>query len=208
MRSGVATVFLSGIMLSALPAFAQLLQQHPSSYGPSALEDHAARIESYAVEYLKTNSKGPHSVDIDVYASRDKKEFEALGKYIVLVFASFADNKAELPLSKVYSGRSPIKCLPSVWRNVPSKSATAKANGSFRSDTLCLLPIDMARRSDDIFVDFAKNYRAVKVVSYAFRDIDLLKSDRSSHSFPVPNPDVLKKIIDREYPGFGFRVQQ
>jgi hypothetical protein len=206
MTARVAAFLFAGALI-ALPASAQPTQQ-PTTYGPSALADHATRIEHHAAEDLKTDPGGfGWSVDLDLYISKNKAEFEALGKYIILVFATFSNDRGELPLARVYSGGAPIKCLAPVWRDVPPQSATAKAYGKFRSDSLCVLPIDLARQNNIIAVDFARNRKSLVVSSYPVGDLDFVKTDQNPRPLPSPDPMVLKRIIAREYPGFGFQVR-
>jgi hypothetical protein len=201
-------ILLFASTLAAFPASAQQRQQ-PTTYGPNMLSNYAARIEQGAVEDLKADPRSSGwLVDLDVFIPDDRPEFEALGKYTLLVFATFSDNRAELPLAKVYSGGVPLQCLAPVWRDVPPKSASAKAYGKFRSDSLCLLPIDLALKSNSITVDFAKNRKASEVTSYPIGESAMIKADTDPRSPATPDSVVLTKIINREFPGFGFQVSQ
>lgn len=205
MRTRFFAVLLTGVFLG-LPASAQQRMQ-PSTLGPSALADHAARIEHDAVEDLKVNpARGTGFVDLDAVEPADKAEYLALGRYIILVLATFSEDKTELPLARVYSGGAQLKCLAPVWRDVAAGSATATAYGKFRSDSLCVLPANLARKGGGITVDYTKNQKRLEVTDYPFGEMDLVKADSDLRPSSAPDPAVLKKIIAREYPGFGFEV--
>ncbi len=202
--------FLVASFLIASSSLAREQRQLPKTVGPSALNSHAARIEHEAVEDLKADRAGsPWSVDLDMVFPIDKAEYEALGKYVILVFALFSNDQTELPLSGAYVGGTPLKCLRPVPRDVPPASATAKAFGKFRSDTLCVLPMDLERAANSVKIDFAKNHKGLDV-SYHFitsEEPDFVKADIDPQPLPMPDPVILEKIIAREYPGFGFRVR-
>lgn len=203
-----AAVFLFAGFLVASSAFAQVPRRQPNTTGPSALESHAARLEHDAVQDLKDGK--PSSgwfVDLDLVFSGDKEEYEAVGKYGLMVFALFSSDQTQLPLAHAYVGGVELKCLPSVSRDVPSDSATAKAFGKFRADTLCLLPLDLEHKSNRISIDFAKSPKGLEVSSFALEEPDFMKADTDLKSNPTPDPVMLQNFVNREYPGFGFQVQ-
>jgi hypothetical protein len=202
-----SAVLLAGVLVTST-ALAQEQRRQPNTHGPSALETHAARIEHDAVEDLKTGPAGfPWFVDLDVVFPTDGAEYQALGKYAILVFALFSNDQTELPLARAYVGDVPLKCLGPVSRGVPPESATAKAYGKFRADTLCVLPIGVKRKGSDIKVDFAKNRKGLAISSSLFEEPDFIKADIDPQSLSEADPITLEKIIAREYPGFGFRVR-
>ena len=204
MKASISALLLAGLLLS-LPAAAQ--RRQPDTPGPSALADHAARIEHDAAQDLKSDPAGyGWFVDLDLVFPKDRAEYEALGKFAIIVLASFSNDKAELPLSAVYAAGAPLTCLSPVWRDVPPGSATAKAYGTFRSDTLCALPIEAMRKSNSIKVDFAKNRNGLEVSGMAIKEPGFIEADPDPRPSPSPDPLVLEKMIEREYPGFGFRL--
>ena len=202
-----ALVLLALAVLAISPSFAQEPRRQPNTVGPSALESHAARMEHGAMADLKAGQPATgFFVDLDIVFPTDRNEYEAVGKRVLLVFALFSDDQAELPLAGAYNGGLPLECLKSVSRHVPPESATAKAFGKFRADTLCLLPIDVKRKSNRITIDFAKSHRGLEVSSYYLEEPDFVSADVNPASSPMPDPVALGAFINREYPGFGFQV--
>lgn len=203
-----ALVFVLAGLAASSPTFAQGQRKQPTTFGPSALESHAARMENDAANDLKTGQASTGSfVDLDIVYPHDKAEYEALGKYALMVFALFSDNQSELPLARADVGGVRLQCLDSISRKVPPKSATAKAFGRFRADTLCLVPVGTARKSGKVKIDFAKNHDNLEVYSTPFEEPPFVKADSNPRSTPRPDPAVLRQFIAREYPGFGFRVR-
>jgi len=199
-------VALAG-MIAVFPAQAQTMRQQPTTYGPMSLLAHAARIESDAARDLKTNPEGfGWFLDLDMVFPDNKAEYEALGKYLLLDFSAFSNDAAELPLANVYVGGVALKCSQGRRYDLPSDSATAKAYGKFRMDSLCTLPMPLERMSNVITVDFAKNREGLKMSPVPYDEPAFVKADRDPISSPSPDPVVLEKIVEREYPGFGFGI--
>ena len=133
---------LAGAIL-APSAMAQSVKK-PTTYGASALDASNARLEQDAIDELKSNPGGnAWFVDLDMVFPNTREEYEALGKYVILEFNIFSNDQSELPLSKVYVGGVALNCPAVVPRDVPSASATAKAFGKFRMDSLCVLPMEV-----------------------------------------------------------------
>jgi hypothetical protein len=205
-KGGIFLFLLAGGLVPS-SSFAQQRMQ-PVTTVPSALESHAARIEHDAVEDLKAGQPSTGTfVDLDAVFPTDKAEYEALGKYALLVFALFSDEQEKLPLAHAYSGDVPLRCLKSIARDVLPASATAKAFGKFRADTLCVLPMDLKRKSSRITIDFTKGYMGLEVSSYVLEEPDFVKTDADPRSSPEPDTATLENFIAREYPGFGFQVR-
>lgn len=204
MRALVLLVFAVSVIS---PSFAQEPRRQPNTVGPSALESHAARMEQDAMADLKAGQPATgFFVDLDIVFPTDRQEYEAVGKRILLVFALFSDDQSALPLARAYNGGVPLECLKSVPRDVPSESATAKALGRFRADTLCLLPIDVKRKSNRITIDFAKTHKGLEISSFNLEEPDFVSADVNPASPRMPDPVALSGFINREYPGFGFQV--
>jgi hypothetical protein len=207
MTAKAASCFLAGLVIAS-SALAQEMRKQPNTPGPSALESHAERMEHDAIQDIQSGNLGTGwFIDLDIVFPTDKEEYEAVGKYALMVFALFSDDRTDLPLAHAYVGGLPLKCLKSVPRDVPSASAMAKAFGKFRADTLCVLPMDVERRSSRITIDFGKIHQDLEVSSYPFEEPDFVKADIDPVSAPMPDPMVLEKFVSREYPGFGFQVR-
>jgi hypothetical protein len=206
MRAGAAVFLLTALLFSS-SSFAQVQRRQPNTSGPSALESHTARLEHDAAEDLKAGQPSTgYFVDLDMVFPTDRAEYEAVGKYALLVFALFSDDRGALPLTRVFVGSASLKCLEPISRDVPPASDTAKTFGKFRADTLCVLPIDAERENNKITIDFAKTYKGIEV-SYPSEEPDFVKADINPRSSSVPDPVALEQFITREYPGFGFRVR-
>jgi hypothetical protein len=201
--------FLFAALMVTSPSFAQISRKQPTTTGPSALLSHAARMEHDAVEDIKAGHSGTGwFVDIDIVYPTDTAEYEAVGKYALMVFSLFSDDRDELPLAQVKVGGVRLECLDFVPRGVPADSASAKAFGKFRADTLCIVPAVLARNGKGIKLDFTKNHKDVEIGNSPFEEPDFVKADSDPRSPPKPNPAVLQRFIDREYPGFGFQLRQ
>jgi hypothetical protein len=204
MKAGIFVTL--GLMLAS-PALAQATRQQPTTYEPSSLLAHAARIERDATQDLKANPQGfGWFVDLDMYISNDKAEYEALAKYVLLVFSAFSNDPAELPLAKMSAGGVALKCSQGRRYDLPADSATAKAYGNFRADSLCVLPMPVERKTNALTVDFAKSRTGLQISPVPFEEPDFVKADSDPISLPSPDPLILQKILTREYPGFGFGV--
>jgi hypothetical protein len=200
--------FLLAAAMMTAPSLAQVSRRQPTTQGPSALEEHAARMEHDAVADIKAGQTGTGwFVDIDVVYPADTAEYQAVGKYALMVFSLFSNDRTELPLANVRVNGISLQCLDFIPRDVPPDSASAKAFGEFRTDTLCVVPVDVARKGTDFKLDFTKNHKDVEVATSPFEEPDFVKADSDPRSPPRPDPAVLQQFIDREYPGFGFQVR-
>jgi hypothetical protein len=83
------------------------------------------------------------------------------------------------------------------------------------ASTLAAFPASAQQRQqpttygpNNITVDFAKNRKASEVTSYPIGESAMIKADTDPRSPATPDSVVLTKIINREFPGFGFQVSQ
>ena len=208
MTARAIACFVASLIIG-FPAFAQQRRQ-PDTKGPSALDSHAARLEHDAAEDLKAGKLATgRFVDLDIVFPGDKGEYEAVGKRALMVFALFSNDQTELPLARAYVGGVVLKCTEAVPRDVPPDSATAKSFGKYRADTLCLLPMDVERKSSRVTIDFTRNKQGLEVSSYSLSQAepDFVKADIDPGPGPAPDPAALREFVEREYPGFGFQVQ-
>lgn len=199
--------FSLATLLAVSPSFAQETRVRSTTAGPSALEAHAARMERDAAENLKAGYPGVGwFVDIDSVYPADTAEYEAVRKSFLMVFSLFSNDRAELPLARVTVGGVQLECPDSMPRDVPLDSATARGFGKFRADTLCIVPVDVARKSKNIKLDFTKSHKNIEIPAYPFEEPDFVKADSDPRPSVTPNLTALQRFIDREYPCFGFRV--
>lgn len=198
------------LVVAGNAAFAQDLHfvgREPERWEPCTPEDLIKRIDQAAAQY-KAYAPIPRAGFIDIAYPCNEEEAKALAGYSVVLIVSISQDKAELPLSRVYvvvDGKPmDLELLVSVESTIPKKKRLIVTTfGANRSDALYLMPINAAMKKGTILVDFAKN-------RYGFKLYELQEPDPSSvgrwDEWPTresrPLTQVLEDFICREFPCF------
>lgn len=179
----------------------------PTAVGAVTLADMDMRWEMSAISAYQKGLQGPYQrlVEYDRVFPANAEEYRATGKLGILLLSAISRDESELPLAAAYLGGVKLKCIGSARRTVPPKSATSIVYGQFRVDSFCLIPAGIARGKVDLTVDFAKNRKGF-LLAESMDPPDFVLNDPSPQTGATPNIAELRKIIDREYPGFGIQV--
>ena len=203
---------LAGLLLFLGAAFSPALaQEHKvdpgqTGHGATTLISFNKHVEDVAADYLKQYPPGAISriVLFDSAFPLDEAEYKASGGYGVIMVSAFSRDQAELPLANVTIGGVKLKFLGGKSREVAPDSRAAAAFGLSRVDGFWLVPADLFRTDAAITADFVTNRQGFSV-GHAGALPDFM------NSLPPPKPAtpdfaVLKKLVAREYPGFGIEI--
>ena len=166
-----------------------------------------ARINEAAENY-KEYAPIPRGVFFDIGYPKDKKEFDELNGYGLMLVTAISQNQSELPLKRVYviaDGKEiELKPFKTFSSKISGDSQTTKTFGSNRSDVLYLFPIYLRLQKAAVLVDFAKNRDKMKIVEFDENDVPA-----SNKWMPNRRPDekvsidtALERFTKREYPMF------
>jgi hypothetical protein len=134
-------------------------------------ERHRQWIEIWAVgrdaaqgRYLE------HATFCSFQHARDVAEFDALGRYSLLLLTALAHRAEDLPLRRVYV-RLPDREIPLVkvgsWRQTNDPAGVAyRVFGPYREDGLYLFPTSALLRTAQLQADFAANSPAFRVLEF------------------------------------------
>src|SRR5437762_2996873 len=96
-------VVLLALLLSQTAA-AQTLTQRPVSQDPVSPADITERLEKSAIDTAKVAPKGAaRGSSVDFCWASDPNEYRALAKHVVVLVSVVTQDKAELPLRRVYA---------------------------------------------------------------------------------------------------------
>jgi hypothetical protein len=140
---------------------------------------------------------------------RDVAEFEALGRYALLILTVVTQRADELPLKRVYL-RMPDRELPVLkiasWRrNVDQTLATYKMYGPYREDGFYLFPFSAYLRIAQLQTDFATNRLSLPLLDFPHpRAPEWLKTLQNPDPLPgaLPNLRALQDFIRSRTSGF------
>jgi hypothetical protein len=136
-------------------------------------------------------------------------EFDALGRYAVIILTVVTQRADELPLKRVYL-RMPDRELPVLkiasWRkNVDQTLATYKMYGAYREDGFYLFPTAAFLRIAQLQVDLAANRSGLPVLELPFRGgPNWLRTLPNPDPLPGarPNLKALQEFITRQTSAF------
>ena len=139
----------------------------------------------------------------------DRAEFEALGRYSLLILTIVTQSADELPLKRVYlrmpDREVPVLKIASWRRSVDQTLATYKMYGPYREDGFYLLPPSAYLRVAQLQADLAANRLSLAVLELP-TDVgpDWLKTMQNPDPLPgtLPNLRTLQEFIKRKTSGF------
>lgn len=203
------TVALITTLLSLGPALAEdthLLGPNSwkqQSVSPTAMN---SRIERAANEY-KRYAPIPRIGLFDTAYPADSKEYKALDGFAVMLLSVLTQPPEEIPPKRVYAkiGQEVVelKLLSSTFSKVDAAILTAKVFGKNRWDGLYLFPVYLERDAHELLMDFAKNRDDFVLTKFSGKDLNELGNlPIAKPTSKEPDPEALRKIIAREFPGF------
>ena len=126
-------------------ANAQTLTQRPVSQGAVTPADMTERLEKAAVRTKEQAPKGAaRGSSVDFCWPSSVEEYQAIGKYVLVLVSVVTQDAAELPLRRVYvtvnGEQTELVRLSSQRRDVRKASTTFSILGPFREDGFYVAP--------------------------------------------------------------------
>jgi hypothetical protein len=204
---GLLIVALAGFVSTA--ADAQTLTQRPVSQGAVTPADMTERLEKAAVRTREQAPKGAaRGSSIDFCWPSSIEEYQAIGKYVLVLVSVVTQDAAELPLRRVHvtvnGEQTELVRLSSQRRDVGKGSTTFSILGPFREDGFYVAPAGLMMSDGYLQADFAirrNNFNLYKLPGTA---PDFIKADKDPMPprDATPNMPALKALLTREYQGF------
>ena len=190
-------------------ADAQTLTQRPLSQGAVTPADMTERLEKAAVRTRESAPKGAargSSIDFCWPSSAD--EYQAIGKYVLVLVSVVTQDAAELPLRRVYvtvnGEQTELIRLSSQRSGVKKGSTTFSILGPFREDAFYAAPAGLMMSDGHLQADFALRRNNFNLYKLPGTPPDFIKAD--NNPMPAkdtpPNMPALKELLQREYQGF------
>lgn len=174
---------------------------------PATPERMNQRIEEAAVRY-QSEAPIPRVVLYDIAYPHDAREYAALDGHALMLTTALSQERAELPLKRVYVSAGGKEIELKAVRQVLSEqadagSATAKTFGAFRADTLYLLPMYLRMSPGDLMVDFGGNRTGFKVATMGTPVPDEISNlPTKAPTGAGPSDKALEDFVRREFPSF------
>lgn len=198
---------LAAVLCSA--ADAQTLTKRPMSQNPVTSAEMTTRLEKSAVRTRQTAPSGAaRGSSVDFCWPSDAAEYHALQKHVLVLVSVVTQEKAELPLRRVYvniAGKeTELTKLSSQLSDVRRGSVTATILGPYREDGFYLAPAGAMMSDGYLQADFAVNRNGFNLYKLPGTPPDFIQADGD----PMPAADArpetaaLKAMLRREYRGF------
>ena len=190
-------------------ANAQTLTQRPVSQGAVTPADMTERLEKAAVRTKEQAPKGAaRGSSIDFCWPSNVEEYQAIGKYVLVLVSVVTQDAAEPPLRRVYvtvnGEQTELVKLSSQRRDVKKGSTTHPILGPFREDGFYVASAGLMMSDGYLQADFVirrNNFNLYKLPGTA---PDFIKADKDPMPArdATPNMPALKALLTREYQGF------
>jgi hypothetical protein len=192
-------------------ANAQTLTQRPVSQGAVTPEDMTERLEKAA---LRTKAQAPKGAargsSVDFCWPSSAQEYQAIGKYVLVLVSVVTQDAAELPLRRVYvtvnGEQTELLKLSSQRRDVKKASITHPILGPFREDGFYVAPAGLMMSDGYLQADFAIRRENFNLYKLPGAPPDFVKADNDPMPAKDAAPDMpaLKALLRREYRGFDL----
>jgi hypothetical protein len=205
-RTASAALALLAFVATAAAQTPAAPSAKPETITPQVMDK---RLQERATLIQKVNPEGADRVVIyDLRWPRDANEYKALGKHALLLIAAVTRNKKELPIKKVYLriGEKDVVLQRVFTRrsDVAASSPIGRLFGTSREDALFLVPIGPLLAGQVVFADFALNRTEFRLTGSPLGPPAFIKDDTGKDSSSDPSPDVIKGIVERDYPGYSI----
>ena len=198
-------------LLLAGAANAQTLTQRPVSQGAVTPADMTERLEKSAVRTKAQAPKGAaRGSSVDFCWPSSAEEYQAIGKYVLVLVSVVTQDAGELPLRRVYvtvnGEETELVKLSSQRSDVKKGSTTYSILGPFREDGFYVAPAGLMMSDGYLQADFAVRRNGFNLYKLPGTPPDFVKAD--SNAMPAkdaaPNMPALKALLQREYQGFAL----
>lgn len=190
-------------------ASAQTLTKRPVSQGAVTPADMTERLEKAALRTKQQAPKGAaRGSSIDFCWPSSAAEYQAIGKYVLVLVSVVTQDAAELPLRRVYvtvdGEQTELTRLSSQRRDVGKGSTTFSILGPFREDGFYVAPAGLMMRDGYLQADFATRRNNFNLYKLPGTPPDFVKADDNPmpSKEATPNMPALKVLLTREYQGF------
>ena len=190
-------------------ANAQTLTQRPVSQGAVTPADMTERLEKAAMRTKEQAPKGgARGSSIDFCWPSSAEEYQAIGKYVLVLVSVVTQDAAELPLRRVYvtvnGEQTELARLSSQRRDVGKGSTTFSILGPFREDGFNVAPAGLMMSDGYLQADFAIRRNNFNLYKLPGTPPDFVKADNDPMPArdATPNMPTLKALLTREYQGF------
>jgi hypothetical protein len=193
---------------AAVPTPAQTVKNQTEAADPTTLESVARSLENTAHGLEKTG--GLRGSNMQWHSPARATEYQALAKYIPVLIVVVSQDKAELPLRRVYvessSGTTELTRISSV-RSVDPKSFTSNILGKYRETSYHLLPVALLSQHGRVIADFAIHRTGYQLATLDDNELDYVKSDSEPLPSPGSNPDraALHDFVERHFKNIPLR---
>jgi hypothetical protein len=205
---------MRGLLIVALAVFvsatanAQTLTQRPVSQGAVTPADMTERLEKAAMRTKEQAPKGAaRGSSIDFCWPSNAEEYQAIGKYVLVLVSVVTQDAAELPLRRVYvtvNGEQTELVKLSSQRRDAKGSTTFSIFGPFREDGFYVAPAGLMMSDGYLQSDFAIRRNNFNLYKLPGTPPDFVKVDNDPMPAKdaTPNMPALKALLTREYQGF------
>jgi hypothetical protein len=167
-----------------------------------------ADIEAAAEKRQKTNpNPAPRANFFKLVFARNINEFNALGRYSVMLLTTISQKGEELPLKRVFHRSGPETPMTRVsnWRSELDAAMLArKIYGPYREDGFYLIPTGMWFRDGQLLIDYAANASGISIAKLPGPAIERLKQFGNLDPAPGARPTLaaFQKIVRERFTGF------
>jgi len=144
----------------------------------------------------------------DIAYPYNEGEYDRLGGNAILLITALTQQRAELPLKRVYvvdqNRAVELRELKAVLSGPGERSAKAvKVFGPYRSDGLYLLPIRLRLKPSELYVEFGGALSNVRVATFGGPASPAVATVLSRVTRdPSLAEEFVREFTQREYPGF------
>lgn len=202
-------LFVALALFASAMADAQTLTKRPVSQGAVTPADMTERLEKSALRTKEQAPKGAaRGSSIDFCWPESPAEYQAIGKYVLLLVSVVTQDAAELPLRRVYvtvnGEQTELTRLSSQRSDVAKGSTTFSILGPYREDGFYVAPAGLMMRDGYLQADFATRRSSFNLYKLPGTPPDFVKADDNPMPSKDATPDVpaLKALLTREYRGF------
>jgi len=182
----------------------------PKGYGVETPQSRTDELEGWAKEREAKQARPiERQTQYRILQPRDRAEFEALGRYALLLLTVVTQSADELPLKRVYlrfpERESPLLKLASWPREVDQTLVTYKMYGPYREDSLYLFPLSAYFRTAQVQLDLAANRSGLPLFEMPYpHGPDWLKALQNPDPLPgaLPNITALQNLMKAKTSGF------
>jgi hypothetical protein len=190
-------------------ALAQTLTRRPVSQDPVSRADMTERLEKSAINIAKSAPNGAaRGSSIDFSWAASPEEYRALAKHVLVLVSVVTQDKAELPLRRVFvtvdGKQTELTRLSSQLSDVKKGSVTYSITGPYREDGFYVAPAGLMMSDGYLQADFAARRNGFNLYKLPGTPPDFIRADSDPMPAPEAKPDMpaLKTLLQREYKDF------